>query len=80
MQDANKVSSDMGDSELEEISGFRGVFKTINKFRKHEGIETLFDAVSGIGILCNPAFLIFAVLLLLLILALMLVTPVILLI
>lgn len=78
IQDIDKVSTDLKDTELNQINGFRGVLRTINQFRKHEGLETLFDTVSGIGLLCNPVFLVFSLLLLLLLLLLMLVTPLIL--
>ncbi len=61
-------------------NNIRGVLSTINKIRKHEGLETLFDAISGITLICNPVFLILASILFLYLVGLILITPLILLI
>lgn len=76
----NKESflSNFRETDAAKPKGFKGLLSTVNKIRKHEGLGSVFDAVSGIGILCNPVFLLLSLVFFLMLLALMAVTPVIL--
>lgn len=79
LQDKDELLASFDNKDIAEPKGFRGVLTTINQIRKHEGLEDLFDTIAGIGLICNPIFLLLAFLFLLMITVLMFITPIVLL-
>lgn len=45
---------------LSEPNGLSGVFATLREFRQEDGLSIIFETMSGVTLLANPAFAIFA--------------------
>ncbi len=76
LKDQDGVLANLDDFNIREPNGLRGLASTIKQFRQHDGFETVFDTISGIGLLINPVFLIVALLLFFGLLGLLLLTPI----
>jgi len=58
--DENGVLANLNEFSLKEPNGLRGVFSTVRAFRKEDGLEVIFDAVSGVALIANPLFAVLA--------------------
>ena len=73
--DENGVLANLNDFSLKEPNGLRGVFSTIREFRNEDGLEVVFDTVSGVALIANPLFAVLAFLSMAVLSLLIVITP-----
>lgn len=77
--DENGVLASLTEFSIEEPKGLHGVFSTIRAFRKDDGLDVVFDTISGVALIANPLFAALAFLSMAVLSVLILITPLILL-
>ena len=60
---------------LKEPEGLPGVFRTIREFRRQDGLELVFDTISGVTLITNPLFVILVFLSMAILSVLIIITP-----
>ena len=73
--DDEGVFANLSDLNLKEPNGLRGVYRTIREFREEDGLDVIFDTLSGIALIANPLFFIAAFLSIILISMLIIIAP-----
>ena len=75
LDDENRELANITDFNVKEPTGLRGVFTAIRAFREHQGLERVFDTLSGVALIANPLFVILAFLSMAMLSILILVAP-----
>ena len=60
IEDDDGLFSNVQNLSLSEPNGLSGVFSTIREFRQEDGLSVVFETLSGVSLLANPLFAIFA--------------------
>lgn len=60
INDDDGLFENINSFSVKEPNGLRGLVSTLRAFRQEEGFETVFDTISGIGLMVNPVFALFA--------------------
>ncbi len=79
MKDQDGALANLGEISVSQPNGLRGLAATVQQFRQHDGLETVFDAIKGIGLLISPVFLVLSIVFLFGLIGLILLTPIVLL-
>lgn len=60
MDDDDGLFANLEHLSLSEPQGLSGVFNTLREFKQEDGLSVVFETLSGVGLLANPVFAIFA--------------------
>lgn len=60
VQQEDGVFNNLASLNLKQPDGLRSVFSSLREFRKEEGFGIVFETISGVALLANPFFAVFA--------------------
>ena len=75
INDDNGVFENMNNFSLKEPDGLRGLLSTVKAFRQEDGFDTVFDTISGVGLIVNPFFVFLAFVAILVLFLFILIAP-----